>query len=173
MVWWLLQEWDTPMARFAPFLPGRHGLTDMRASFKLIVLWCALAVQSVWAGEVRTSLQVSATVVAHARIDSVDSAQPVTVAAVDVVRGYVDVSRRYRLRTNAPHQALIQLQPKAGLTHAIDVAGLGAPVRLVDRAVSVGQSVPREFALSFRLWLEPAVVPGQYAMPVQVSAAIL
>jgi hypothetical protein len=145
----------------------------MRVPSKLVVLCLALAAQSGWAGEVRTSLQVSATVVAHARIETVAAGLPVTVVAADVVRGYVDVSRHYRMRTNAPERALIQLQPKTGLTQAIDVAGLGAPIRLVDSSVGIGRSLPREFDLSFRLWLEPGVVPGEYALPVQVSAAIL
>lgn len=152
---------------------GAGWPTAMRASFKLIVLCFGLAAQCGQAGEVRTSLQVSATVVAHARIESVDATLPVTVVAADVVRGYVDVARHYRMRTNAPERALIQLQPKAGLTQAIDVVGLGAPIRLVDSSVGIGQSLPRDFYLSFRLWLEPAVVAGQYALPVQVSAAIL
>ena len=41
-------------------------------------------------------------------------------------RGYVDVSRRFAVLTNAPGRVLLQFQPRVGYAHAVDIASHGS-----------------------------------------------
>ena len=120
-----------------------------------------------------TRLAVSATVPAHARLESHET--PVRITPADVARGYVDVSRRYALRTNAPGRVLLQFQPRVGYAQAVDIAGLGPTLRMLDTALEVPSPVPvtRELQLSFRLWLDRGLRPGEYPWPLRVGAAVL
>jgi hypothetical protein len=115
-------------------------------------------------------LQVSAQVLPHARLES--SALPLQITVADVQRGYVDVSRQYRLRTNAPERVALQLNPRLGLTTAIDINGLQAPLRMQEHGLEVTQPLAREFTLQYRLWLDAAARPGAYELPLQVAAIV-
>lgn len=113
---------------------------------------------------------MSAQVLPHAQLQTV--AVPVTVTAADVQRGYLDVSRNYRLRTNAGDRVVLQLNPRVGLTDAIDVLGLQAPVRMGEASLETLPPLAREFTLQYRLWLKTGATPGNYALPLQVAANI-
>ena len=97
---------------------------------------------------------------------------PVQVTLADLQRGYVDVSRQYRLRTNAPERVALQLNPRLGLTTAIDINGLQAPLRMHEHGLEVTQPLAREFTLQYRLWLDAAAQPGAYELPLQVAAIV-
>lgn len=146
---------------------ARH--TVMRAPYTLLVLCSALAAPGGWAAEVRTSMLVSATVVAHASVETVGSAAGVTVTDADLRRGFVDVTRTYQLRSNT-RQALLQLHPRVGLTRQIDVAGLSSPLQISDTSVEILQPATEQLRLRFRLWLQPAAVVGEYLLPVHLAA---
>jgi hypothetical protein len=116
------------------------------------------------------NLQVSARVLPHARLQADTS--PVSITAADVQRGYLDVSRHYRLQTNAPDRVVLQLNPRVGLTDSIDVEGFRAVLHLQDSSLEILQPLAREFMLNYRLWLRAGALPGEYPLPVQVAALV-
>jgi hypothetical protein len=118
----------------------------------------------------KASLQVSAQVLPHVRLQG-DSA-PVAITAADIQRGYRDVSRHYRFVTNAPDRIVLQLNPRLGLTDSIDIEGFQSPVRMKDSSLEITQPWGREFTLTYRLWLSAGAVPGEYELPVQVAARV-
>jgi hypothetical protein len=117
-----------------------------------------------------TNLQVSVQVLPHARLQADTS--PVSITAADVQRGYLDVSRQYRLTTNAPDRIVLQLNPRVGLTDSIEVEGFQALVRMRDTSLEITQPLARQFTLNYRLWLSAGAMPGEYALPVQVAALL-
>jgi hypothetical protein len=141
-----------------------------------ITTWLLLALVAVplagtaRADSVTATLQVSAVVLPHARLQA-DPA-PVAITATDVQRGYRDVSRRYSLKTNAPDRIVLQLNPRLGLTDAVEVGGLRAPLHMEESGLEVIQPLATEFTLTYRLWLKPNVPPGEYELPVQVVASL-
>jgi hypothetical protein len=142
----------------------------MRSCWVLSVLLAALPCGAARAESASATLQVSAQVLPHARLES--SALPVQVTVADLQRGYIDVSRQYRLRTNAPERVALQLNPRLGLTTAIDINGLQAPLRMHEYGLEVTQPLAREFTLQYRLWLDAAAQPGAYELPLQVAAIV-
>ena len=142
----------------------------MRSLWLFLALVAALHPGTVRADVVSATLQVSAQVLPHARLQS-DTA-PVSITAADVQRGYLDVSRHYQLQTNAPDRVVLQLNPRVGLTDSIEVGGFQAPVRMQDSSLEITQPLAREFTLNYRLWLSAGASPGLYAMPVQLAAIV-
>lgn len=144
----------------------------MRSVLALLVGLVVFPGGSAQADVASANMHVSAQVLPHARFDDLAAPVPVVVTAADVERGFVDVSRQYRVRTNAPERVLIQVHPRVGLTQAIDIDGFAAPLRLEDTSLEVSQLPARDFTLSFRLWLGPGAAPGEYPLPVHLAAAV-
>ena len=142
----------------------------MRSGWLLLAIVAALHLGTARAETASANLQISVQVLPHARVQG--DASPVTVTAADVQRGYLDVSRHYQLKTNAPDRVVLQLNPRVGLTNSIDIRGLQAPVRMGDTSLEITQPLAREFTLTYRLWLSAAALPGDYALPVQVAALL-
>ncbi len=142
----------------------------MRSGWLLLALVAALHLGTARAETASANLRVSVQVLPHAQLQ-VD-ASPVSISAADVQRGYLDVSRHYQLRTNAPDRVVLQLNPRVGLTDSIDIQGLQAPVRMGDTSLEITQPLAREFTLNYRLWLSAGALPGDYALPVQVAALL-
>ncbi|HEX9206611.1 MAG TPA: hypothetical protein VF851_00110 [Steroidobacteraceae bacterium] len=117
-------------------------------------------------------LQVSAQVLPHASLQAAASAVSFLVTAADVERGYVDVRRHYLLQTNAPDRVAVQIHPRVGLAVAVDVAGFASPLRLLDTSLEVTVPAGRDLDLSFRLWLNDGVAPGEYPLPLQLAAVV-
>jgi hypothetical protein len=136
----------------------------------LWVLFAALPFGAARADTASTSMRVSAQVLPHARLET--SAAPVQVTATDLQRGYIDISRQYRLRTNAPERVVLQINPRLGLTSAIDIDGLQSPLRMRDLGIEVTQPLRSEFTLQYRLWLDAAARPGAYELPLLVAAIV-
>ena len=78
-----------------------------------------LGLQAAGPRDVRSSMPVSATVVAHASVVALELRSAVTITAADLARGYVDVFRSYRLRSNTLAGLLLQLSPRVGLTRRL------------------------------------------------------
>jgi hypothetical protein len=116
------------------------------------------------------NLQVSVRVLPHAKLQA--DVSPVSVTAADVQRGYLDVSRKYQLQTNAPDRVVLQLNPRVGLTDSIDVEGLLMPLRMTDGSLEIAQPLAPEFTVNYRLWLSADAMPGEYPLPVQVAALL-
>jgi hypothetical protein len=142
----------------------------MRSLWLALALVAALPLEAARADSARALLQVSAQVLPHVRLQSDDSS--VAITAADVQRGYRDVSRQYQLKTNAPDRVVLQLDPRLGLTEAIEVQGLQAPVRVSELGTEVTQPFGPSFTLTYRLWLQPEAAPGEYELPVRVTAIV-
>jgi hypothetical protein len=142
----------------------------MRSGWLLLALFVAGLMTTARAETTSATLRVAAVVLPHVRLQQ-DTA-PVAITAADIERGFRDVSRSYRLETNEPERVLLQLNPRLGLTDGVDIAGLRAPLRMADATIEVSQPLARQFTLTYRLWLNAAAVPGNYALPVQVAAVL-
>jgi hypothetical protein len=142
----------------------------MRSGWLLLAFVAALHPGTGWTEMASANLQVSARVLPHARLQA--DASPVSVTAADVRRGYLDVSRHYQLKTNAPDRVVLQLDPRVGLTDSIEIDGFQAPLRMTDASLEITQLFAREFTVNYRLWLSAGAMPGEYALPVQVAARI-
>lgn len=142
----------------------------MRSGWLLLALVAVACAGTARAESTSATLRVSAVVLPHVSLQQ-DSA-PVDITAADIQRGYRDVSRQYTVTTNEPGRVLLQLNPRLGLTEGVDIAGLRAPLHMADSTVEVSQPFAREFTLTYRLWLNAAVRPGSYALPVQVAAVL-
>jgi hypothetical protein len=142
----------------------------MRSGWRILALVAVACAGTAQAESTSATLQVSAVVVPHVRLQQ-DPA-PVEITAADIQRGYRDVARHYTMVTNEPGRVLLQLNPRLGLTDGVDIAGLRAPLQMTDSSLEVGQSFAREFTLTYRLWLNSAAQPGSYQLPVQVAAVL-
>ncbi len=151
-------------------VPWSGSAVLMQSPWLLLVLVAALHPGTTRAETASATLQVSVQVLPHARLQA--DAAPVSITAADVQRGYLDVSRHYRLKTNAPDRVVLQLNPRVGLTDSIDVEGFQALVRMQDTSLEITQSLAREFTLNYRLWLSAGANPGLYALPVQLAAIV-
>ena len=117
------------------------------------------------------TLAVSAQVLPHAALTSTDTADSaITIKAADLARGYVDVTRHYELRTNSPERVSLAVQPRLGFASAVDIAGLGSAVRLVDTTVELAAPSRQDFDLTFRVWLPHGLEAGDYRLPWHVAA---
>lgn len=148
----------------------------MRYRFPLLtVLLAALPALAV-AGSREVPMQVSAYVVPRASLETTSAPATVEVTAADVAAGYKDVSATYRVRTNDPRGYFLHFATRAGLTQAIEVTGLDAPIMLDESGAEVLQQQPSRdqvYALGFRLRLAPGAAAGTYELPVVVRVASL
>jgi len=142
----------------------------MRSGWLLLALVAVACTGTARAESTSAALQVSAVVLPHVRLQQ-DSA-PVDITAADIQRGYRDVARHYTVKTNGLERVLLQLNPRLGITHRVDITGLIAPLQMMDASLEVGQLLAREFTLTYRLWLNAAAQPGSYQLPVQVAAVM-
>ena len=125
------------------------------------------------AGQARASFTVSVVVPARVTLAAIDQPSQITVSAADLERGYKDVSASYRVSHNDRRGYLLSLSPRLGVTREIEVQGLAAAWVLREDSVEIVQAAPpgsHEFALEYRLVLDPAAVPGRYPLPVLVTA---
>jgi len=148
------------------------GVHDLRCVAVLLSGLLVFPLGSARADVASAPLQVSAQVLPHVRLLAADADADFLVTPADVERGYVDVQRHYQLRTNAPERVAVQIHPRVGLAEAIDIAGFDGPLRLLDSSLEVTAPERRELDLSFRLWLNPAVTPGTYPLPLQLAASV-
>ena len=119
---------------------------------------------------------VQAIVPARATLAAVDQPTRLDVSREDLDRGYLDVSVRYVVETNAPRGWLLRLSPRLGLTRHIEVRGLSHTVVVREEGVEVFRpraSETERLELDYRLVLAPGAQPGTYHMPVHVAATPL
>lgn len=148
----------------------------MRFRFSLLTVLLA-ALPALAAAESREApLQVSAYVVPRASLAATSAPATVEVTAADVAAGYKDVAATYRVRTNDPRGYYLSFATRAGLTRAVEVTGLGAPVLLDESGADVLRPQPSRdqvYSLGFRLQLAPGAPAGTYELPVVVRVASL
>ena len=117
----------------------------------LLVPLLVLASSNAWSDVASDTLQVSARAL-HARLDSQDTATTLRITAADLERGYVEVTRHYSLRTNAPDRVALQLHTRLDYARSIEVGGFGAVLRLLDDPIELAPPARDEFDLTFRVW---------------------
>lgn len=124
----------------------------------------------------RATFRVSVTVPASASVRLVGPGDTLLVSDEDVTLGFVVVPVRCQVTRNTPRGYLLQIAPRLGLARQVEVRGLGSGVVVRDLPVELHRSgVERveDLALELRVALEPAVRPGRYPLPVQLSALAL
>jgi hypothetical protein len=138
----------------------------------LLVPLLVLASSNAWSDGASDTLQVSAQVLPHARLDSQDAATTLRITPDDLERGYVEVTRHYSLRTNAPDRVALQLQSRLDYARSIEVAGLGAVLHTLDEPIELTPPARDAFDLTFRVWLSPRLGAGEYAAPWCIAVVV-
>ena len=136
----------------------------------------ALLPAAVLADTAGSQFQVGATVVPRTSVAPISAPARVQVTARDLALGYVDVAATYRVASNDPRGYVLRFATRTGLTSAIDVGGLPAPLTLGDAGAEVHQFAGKgahDVALRYRLHLAPQAREGIYPLPVLVVARSL
>jgi hypothetical protein len=148
----------------------------MRCSIPFLTVFLAVVPALAGAESREAPMQVSAYVVPRASLEATSAPATVQVTAADVAVGYKDVAATYRVRTNDPRGYFLRFATRAGLTQAVEVTGLAAPVLLEESGTDVLQQHPSRdqvYSLGFRLRLAPGAAAGTYELPVVVRVASL
>jgi hypothetical protein len=141
----------------------------------VLVLLVALPPAST-AGEAYARFTVTAQVVSRVSLETLDQPPSFTVTGTDLERGYVDLNATYRVRNNDPAGYVLLLSPRTALAGQVTVTGLGSPVTAIDDVVEVAQPAsmtPSQVAIRIRVHLAPGFAPGEYPLPVALTAATL
>jgi hypothetical protein len=157
-----------------------HGLTLQR---KLIVaallaalsLVSAPAVQNAHADSHTTKLTVMARVATFFRMQIEHQAAALTVTALDVERGYVEVpaASNFSVITNTQDGFVIDFRPRSDVFRTVLVTGLQNPVEIGAQGGTAVNNVPHGrttfHQLGYRFMLRPDLQPGSYPWPLDIS----
>ena len=127
------------------------------------------------AREVRTSLTVSATVTALARIERQTEPATIEITAADLRRGFLDVSQPTMLlvRSNCPSGFALDLITVAPMFDSVIVHGFAGDQSLGSEGGSIVQrwrgAQRMNLSLTFRLVLAPGLPAGIYPWPLRVA----
>jgi hypothetical protein len=123
-------------------------------------------------------LQVSANVSPVARLEGGTPA-PLLITSADVARGFVDAPHPLRLRVYSNSRAgfALDVAAQGPWFSAVAIEGLDARVTLGAEGGTIVQrwqrAPSRALELRMRFRLEPGLVPGLYAWPLQLRARAL
>ena len=140
----------------------------------LTVLALAGGCAALAADERHTQFNVSAQVVAVARVEQLGTPAEITIGPVDLQRGFIDVPEQVRLRifSNSSYGFALDVHPLSPLIRSINIQGLGPGVSLPADGGSVVQRWQQaqtvSLALKFHLLLGSTATPGRYAWPLQL-----
>ena len=158
----LLEDLDT----------SKHNAT-LTAARALLVLAGTLVGAN--ARDVHSSVSVSATVMAVARLELQSAPAMVDISAADLARGFVDVREPTALvvRSNSPNGFVLELVTVSPMVSSVVVQGFG-PEQIVG--ADGGTIVQRwqsphvvNLSLRFRLVLAPGLAAGPYPWPMRLS----
>jgi hypothetical protein len=130
---------------------------------------------SAQAAQSSAAMQVSAMVIASAKLQTSYQAKQIEISAADVSRGQVEVlaASRFSVLTNKGSGYLMQLHPVGNLFQSVHVEGLGNAVQLGADGGAIVQRGPQAsnlmHELSFRFILHPDTTPGTYPWPLLLS----
>jgi len=162
----------------APSSPGpRLNVSRQSAWLRVSMLVALLAGPSTAStDQARTTLGVSANVVAIARLALVSGEPELLVTAEDLNRGYIDFPTPLQLTvySNSRSGYVLDVLPASAVFSSVSVQGLGADVVLPADGGTVTHrwGHPQEIALSlkFSFMLASGVRPGRYPWPVRLAA---
>jgi hypothetical protein len=138
----------------------------------------ALAAATALAGN-QVRLDVSATVLKRATLQTLAQPTSVLVTEGDIARGYVEVPSpaQVAVRNNSRDGYLLMVASRGGFVRQLRVHGLGSDVQMGANGGFIrqpGGSVVRTVLdLGFRFELSDTAQPGVYAWPVQLSVTPL
>lgn len=123
------------------------------------------------------SMQVSATVVARARVTVESQPAEIVVTAADIARGFVDVPAPvvWKAQTNSRRGYLLQVSTSSEIFPTVDLTFGATEMHVAGESwvqrpyVSGGERL----TVKARLILSSVAVPGTYALPITISATPL
>ena len=127
------------------------------------------------AAQSSAAMQVSAMVIAQARLQTGYQAAQLKISDADVAHGYVAIpaAARFSVVTNSRAGYVLQFHPIGSLFASVQIDGLGNTVKLGADGGSIVQRGPLPpqlmHELSFRFALHPDTGPGTYPWPLQLS----
>lgn len=136
----------------------------------------ALGIGSAPAKEARTSITVSATVVAVARIERASMPARLEISALDLQRGFIELRDPIALeiRSNSPDGFVLDVVTMAPLFSSLVIQGLNSEAYLGADGGTIVQRWQKaqtaKLSLRLRFGLAPGVVAGSYAWPMQITA---
>lgn len=148
----------------------------MLRSLGAVLLLALLAGAEARAETRQAQFVVQVTVPARATLAAVEQPTRLDVSREDVERGYLEVSARYVVESNAPQGWLLHLSPRLGMTRHVEVRGLSDTLIVRDEDVEVFRPRTQEaerLELHYRFVLAPEARPGSYELPVHVAATPL
>ena len=126
-----------------------------------------------------SSMGVSATVVANAKLRLESKPDFLNISLADVRQGYVDVAAasRFSVHTNSRAGYLVEFFPVGNLFTSVQIGGFSGEVLLGADGGEVVHRRPAApgfvHALNFRFALSPATQPGIYPWPLQMAVRAL
>jgi len=134
------------------------------------------------AGQASANLQVSAMVVANARMRTDYQAGQLAITENDIARGHIDVpaASRFSVTTNSRTGYVIELHPLGDIFQAVQIQGLhglahtaqlGADGGTIIQRGPIAADTPQQ--LSYRFILSPGLQPGLYPWPLMLSVRAL
>jgi len=165
----------------------RQGLS-LQKKLVVMALVAALAlvaplaplVPSADAGQASAPIQVTALVVAGARVQSDYQAAQITISARDIARGHIEVpaAARFSVVTNSRAGYVAEFHSVGEIFQSVQIAGFAHPAHLgADGGTVVVQRGPaatsKPYDLSFRFVLNAGVEPGNHPWPLVMSVRAL
>jgi biopolymer transport protein ExbD len=136
-------------------------------------------VPSAEAAQSNGAMQVSVTVIAGAKLQTIYQAKHIEISAADVARGQVEVPAALRFSVAISKGAgyLMQFHPIGNIFDSVYVDGMGNSVRLGADGGAIIQRVPQVsnqmHELGFRFILNPGTTPGIYPWPLDLTVRAL
>ena len=127
------------------------------------------------AAERNAAMQITATVIANARVRTDYQATQLVISEADVARGYVEIAAASRISvtTNSRSGYLMEFHPVGNLFESVEVEGIGNAVQLGADGGSIVRRGPLPpkltHELSFRFTLRPDTPPGNHPWPLLLS----
>lgn len=124
-------------------------------------------------------MSVSATVVAHTKLNVLSQVPQLTITAANIENGYIDVptASDIEVRSNSREGFALVFNTMPNVFETVQITGLGAPVELGMEGGTVVQRrytpQPVSIRLGYRFILSKDIQPGNYAWPIALSARSL
>jgi len=127
-----------------------------------------------FAGEARSYMTVTATVVDTVTVRPVHQERTLTITAQDISRGYVDVPAASRIEIRNSKPCLFEFRPLAdNVFRSVRVSGIQGTAEFGAEGATLLQTgfanAAKMVDVGYRFQLKPGVQPGAYAWPVSLT----